>query len=251
MSSLDAAGVLLAAGALAGMVGSAGGITSLISYPALLSVGVPPLAANVANLVALAACWPGSALTSRRELAGTGRWLAHGLPVAAVGGVLGAVLLLSTPPGVFAGVVPFLVVAGSLTLLFQPWLTERRQRQRGDDRLITLVLVGLLAVYGGYFGAGSGVMTLALVLIFVDARLPPANAVKNMVVGATVVAAAAVFMVAAPIDWSAVTPLAVGLFAGSTAGPVIARRVPAVVVRWVVAVLGFVLAAELWLHPGR
>src|SRR4051794_41659546 len=79
-TSTGTAAFLAAAGLVAGVVGTAGGITSLISYPALLAVGVPPLAADVANLVALVACWPGSALVSRRELAGAGRWLARGLP---------------------------------------------------------------------------------------------------------------------------------------------------------------------------
>jgi uncharacterized membrane protein YfcA len=248
-SSLGAAVVLLAAGALAGLVGSAGGITSLISYPALLVAGVPALAANVANLVAVVACWPGSALTSRRELSGTGQWLTRGLPVTAGGGAVGAALLLATPAGTFSRVVPFLVAAGSLALLCQPWLTARRRRHR-DGQLLALVLLGIVSVYGGYFGAGSGVMVLALVLVLVDSRLPRANAVKNMVIGGGTVAAAAVLVVAGPVEWSAVLPLAVGLFAGSTAGPVIARRVPAHIVRQAGAALGFTLAVELWLHAG-
>lgn len=125
-------------------------------------------------------------------------------------------------------------------------MTDRRHRQRRDGQLLTLLLLGLLSVYSGYFGAGSGVMILALVLVLVDARLPQANAVKNMVLGA---ASAAVFIVAGPIDWAAVAPLAVGLFAGSTTGPLIARRVSARTVRWAVAALGFTLAVELWLNP--
>jgi uncharacterized protein len=249
MSSIGAAELLLVSGALAGIVGTAGGITSLISFPALLVVGVPPLAANMANLVALVACWPGSALASRRELAGTRRWLGHGLPIATAGGALGAGLLLSTPADVFARVVPFLVAAGSLALLAQPPLTAHRQRQHRDGQTLTLVLVGLLSVYSGYFGAGSGVMILALALVSIDAQLPRANALKNMVIGAAAVGSAAVFVLGGPVDWAAVAPLAVGLFAGSTAGPVLARRLPAGVVRWSVAALGLTLAAELWLHP--
>src|SRR3954466_9110855 len=84
-TSPGTAAFLAAAGPVAGVVGPPGGITSLISSPALLAVGVPPLAADVANLVALVACWPGSALVSRRELAGAGRWLARGVPVAGGG----------------------------------------------------------------------------------------------------------------------------------------------------------------------
>src|ERR1700753_3116639 len=102
------------AGIVAGVVGTAGGITSLVSYPALLLVGIPALPANVTNIVALVACWPGSALASRPELAGRRSWLLRWLPVAAIGGAAGSALLLSTPGGVFTRVVPFLVLTGSL-----------------------------------------------------------------------------------------------------------------------------------------
>jgi uncharacterized protein len=247
-STIETVGVLLAAGAVAGAVGTAGGITSLVSYPALLAVGVPPLAANVANLVAGVACWPGSALASRRELVGAKAWLTtRGLPVTVAGGSLGSGLLLATGADVFTRVVPFLVIVGSLALLAQPALTLQSQRHRASWP--TLLLLGVVSLYGGYFGAGSGVMILAAVLVLVDASLPRANAVKNMLVGAGAVASSAVFVLAGPVDWAAVGPLAVGLLAGSTAGPVVARRVPARIVRWVAAALGFVLAAELWLNP--
>src|SRR3954471_3322605 len=108
-TSPGTAAFLAAAGVVAGVVGTGGGITSLVSYPALLAVGLPPLAADVANLVALVACWPGSALTSRRELTDSGRWLARGLPLAALGAAGGALLLLTTPSELFGHLVPFLL----------------------------------------------------------------------------------------------------------------------------------------------
>jgi uncharacterized membrane protein YfcA len=249
MSTTPAAALLLAAGALAGVVGTAGGITSLVSYPALLAVGVPPLGANVANLVALVACWPGSALSSRRELAGTRAWLTtRGIPITAVGGALGSGLVLVTSPAVFARVVPFLVAGGALALLASPALTAL-QREHRAGKGITFMVMGLVSVYAGYFGAGSGVMILAVVLVLLDAQLPQANAVKNMLVGAGSVASAVVFVLAAPVDWTAVMPLSAGLLAGSTAGPLVTRRLPAHVVRWAAAVLGLLLAVQLWLHP--
>ena len=109
--------VLVVAGALAGMIGTAGGIMSLISYPALLAVGIPALPANVANIVAGVACWPGSAVASRPELAGRASWLRRWSLAAAAGGGVGAGLLLSTPDQAFNSLVPFLVAAGSLALL--------------------------------------------------------------------------------------------------------------------------------------
>lgn len=251
MTTIVEAGVLLAAGALAGLVGSAGGITSLISYPALLAVGVPALAANVANSVALVACWPGSALASRPELEGRGPWLLRWAPVAAAGGAFGAVLLLSTSAGVFARVVPFLVAAGSLTLLAQPRLAARRQRRQTRHGGLALP-AGLVALslYNGFFGAGSGVMTLALMLVTVDGDLPRANALKNMLIGAATVASAIILAGFGSVDWVAVGPLAAGLFVGATLGPRVARRLPATVLRWAVAVLGLALAVELFVRPG-
>ena len=129
--------LLAAAGALAGVVGTAGGITSLISYPALLWVGIPALQANIANTVAIVACWPGSAAASRPELQGNGPWLRRWTVVAAAGGAAGSVLLLATPAGVFARVVPFLITAGSLALLLQPRITAgSRETGRGGARLL-------------------------------------------------------------------------------------------------------------------
>jgi uncharacterized protein len=106
-------------------------------------------------------------------------------------------------------------------------------------------LVALVSVYSGYFGAGAGVLLLAGVLALVDDRLPEANAMKNMLNGACTVAAALVLVFVGPVAWGAVVPLALGMFAGSTAGPVAARRLPASVVRWAVATFGLVLAVRL------
>jgi len=170
MISAPEAMLIAAAGMLSGIVGTAGGITSLISYPALLAVGVPALPANVANIVALVACWPGSALASRPELQGKAAWLRRWAWVSAAGGAIGAALLLSTSPGAFGRVVPFLVAAGSLALLLQPRLSALRKNP--DHTNTPLLLGGLLSVsaYNGYFGAGSGVMTLSLLLHTVGAK---------------------------------------------------------------------------------
>jgi uncharacterized membrane protein YfcA len=242
--------LILAAGTLAGIVGTAGGITSLVSYPALLAAGVPALAANVANIVALVACWPGSALASRPELHGRAGWLGRWMLVAAAGGAAGAALLLLTPAAAFADVVPFLVMAGSLVLIVQPRLSALREGSAGNNTLI--LMAGLVAVsaYGGYFGAGSGVMTLALLLITVDQHVARANALKNILVGAASLVAAAALVFLVPVDWAAAVPLAAGLLAGSLIGPRLARRLPAALIRWFAALLGAGLAVKLWVDPG-
>jgi uncharacterized protein len=228
-----AAGVLVAAaGVVAGIVGTAGGITSLISYPALLAVGVPALTANVANIVALVTCGPGAALASRPELAGRVGWVRRWSLVAAAGGMAGAALLLLTPAGSFGRIVPYLVAL-----------------RDGHGRGKTVVLLaGLLAIstYSGYFGAGSGVLTLALLLFTVDSHLARANALKNVIVGVATATSALILVLAGPVDWTIVLPLAAGMFTGSLIGPKVARRVPAGVLRWLVALVGLGLAAWLW-----
>jgi uncharacterized protein len=248
ISAADA-GLLVGAGVVAGVVGTAGGITSLVSYPALLAAGVPPLAADVVNIVALVVCWPGAALASRPELEGKGRWVWRWSCVAAAGGVAGAVLLLLTPSHAFDRVVPFLVAGGSIVLLLQPMLSARAGRHTHGNR--PLLFGGLLSVsvYNGYFGAGSGVMTMALVMLTVDDHVARANALKNMVIGAATVAAALVLVAAASVDWAAVAPLAAGTFVGSTVGPRVARRVPPTLLRWLVALVGLGLAVRLWVAP--
>src|SRR6201996_4313767 len=243
---------LIGAGAVAGLVGTAGGITSLVSYPALLLAGVAPLQANIANLIALVACWPGSAVTSQPELRGRGPWLLRWGIVAAIGGTAGSLLLLNTSAGVFGRMVPFLVAAGSLALLFQPWLAARpawHSRPRRGKALVLPTGLLTLSVYNGYFGAGSGVLLLALLLLTTDPHLATANALKNMVVGAATITSAVLFAVLTRVDWPAVGALACGVFVGSLAGPWVARRLPPAILRWLVAFTGLALAVHLWIDP--
>ncbi len=250
-TSIADAALLLGAGLLAGAEGSAGGITSLISYPALLAVGIPPLPANVTNAVALAASWPGSALGSRPELRGQGQWLRRWALLTAVGAAGGTALLLSTPTGVFDRVVPFLLVFASVSLLLQPVVTAWQERHLSrSNRFILPCGLFAVSVYSGYFGAGAGIMVLGLLLVTVDPHLARANALKNMILGVADVVAAIGFALFGPVHWTAALPLAVGLLAGSAVGPLITRRVPAKVLRVLIAMAGLGLAVRVWVAPG-
>lgn len=239
--------LLLGAGAAAGIVGSAGGTASLISYPALLAAGIPPLPANITNSVAFMAAWPGSALGSRPELRGQGPWLRRWAPLAAAGSAAGAALLLATPAKTFDRVVPFLLAFAALALLLQPqaaaWLAGRRA---GSSRF--LLPGGLIAVsaYDGYWGAGAGIMTLALLLITREQHLGRSNALKNMLLGVADVTCCVVFIVFWPVDWTAAAPMAAGTLVGSMIGPSLTRHIPGRVLRITAALAGLGLAICLW-----
>ncbi len=239
--------LLLVAGAAAGIVGSAGGTASLISYPALLAAGLPPLAANVTNAVAFVAAWPGSALGSRPELRGQGPWLLRWAPLAAVGSAGGATLLLVTPAGTFGRVVPFLLAFAALTLLLQPQISAWLARRPASSSRF-LLPGGLIAAsaYGGYWGAGAGVMILALLMITTGQGLPRSNALKNMLLGVADVTCCVVFILCWPVDWAAAAPMAVGLLAGSMIGPSLTRHIPGHILRIIAALAGLGLAIYLW-----
>jgi uncharacterized membrane protein YfcA len=243
--------LLIAAGIVAGVMGSAGGITSLVSYPALLAVGIAPLPANVTNVVALMGSFPGSALGSRPELRGELTWLRRWAPLAAAGGALGVVLLLLTPSHVFNHLVPFLLLAAALLLLLQPRIS-RWHRDRGAHAGNLILGAGIFAVsaYSGYFGAGSGIMVLALLLITVNESYIKANALKNMIVGVATVAAAVGFLIFGPVRVVAAIWLGAGLLVGSYLGPKVARRLPGNALRFFAAVLGVGLAIWLFVSPG-
>ena len=239
--------LLLVAGALAGTVGSAGGTASLISYPVLLAVGLPPLAANVTNSIAFVAAWPGSALASRPELAGQRPFLRRVAPLALAGSAAGAALLLVTPSRTFDLVVPYLLAFAALAVALQPRVSAWLERHAGRGRRL-LLPGGLIAAsaYDGYWGAGAGVLTLAVLMIATDQPLARCNALKNMVLGLADVTCCVVFICCWSVDWAAAVPMAAGLLAGSMIGPSLTRRVPARLLRVVVAAAGLGLAVHLW-----
>ncbi|MFC5500758.1 sulfite exporter TauE/SafE family protein [Lysinimonas soli] len=237
---------LTAAGVAAGIIGTAGGITSLVAYPALLAVGIPPLSANVTNSIALLGSGLGSSLGSRPELREHGATVRRWAPIAVIGAVAGAVLLLATPPGVFAWVVPFLVASAAALLLLQPRITRwHTARDRPIAGWSILAAVFGVAVYDGYFGAGSGVLMIAVILILIDHELARANALKNVLLFIADLLPAVLFALAGPVVWAAVLPLGLGALGGGLIGPHLMRRAPRNALRIAIALLGFGLAAWL------
>ena len=232
------------------------GLASLFSYPALLAAGLPAVAANVTNTVALTFTSVGAAAGSRPEL--TGQWptVRRFAALTALGGALGAGLLLITPPGAFEKVVPVLIGGAGAVLLFQPQIRAAVLRKAGrddpDHHSGPFVLAGILAVavYGGYFGAAAGVMLLALLLVALPVSLLQGNAIKNVLLGVSNAIAAIGFALFAPVDWWAVLPLAAGALVGARLGPVLARHLPPTALRVGIALAGLglavVLAVQAW-----
>ncbi len=252
MTPIGEAVFLCFAGILGGTATSAGAIASLISYPALLAVGVPALAANVTNAVAVLGTGLASTLASGPELRGTGPRLQRWSLSIMAGAAAGAALLLSTPEELFVWAVPFLVAIGALLLLAQPRISAWRTAHQGEGPG-SMLPYGLFAVgiYNGYFGAASGIMLLALLMITAEARLSHANALKNVLLGVSDIVAAAAFIAFGPIDWPAAIPLGIGFLIGGFIGPTLARRAPAGFLRVAIAVVGLALAVGLFVTAVR
>jgi uncharacterized membrane protein YfcA len=245
-------GLLVLAGVSAGLVGSIAGLASLISYPALLAVGIPPVTANMTNTVAMSLLGVGSVSASRPELAGQRRRMLRQIPAGVLGGVVGAALLFLTPSDAFERIVPVLIALASAAMLLSRPPTEladegaldQRRHPHRDPRWLPLGTFSV-AIYGGYFGAAAGVLMLAMYLLTTGEGLPRGNALRNVVLAAANGVAAVGFVVLGSVAWLAALPLALGLFAGGRLGPRIVRRAPQQLLRRGIAAAGLALAAYL------
>lgn len=241
----DHLALLLVAGLLAGLIGSGAGLASLVSYPALLLTGLPPLAANVSNTVALTISSLTSVPASWPELRGQVRRLVPYVLVALVGGVVGMVLLLAFPAEAFEAIVPWLIALASVALLARPWLQKLRSDDLGEHHPLVVSAVGLVCVYGGYFGAAAGVLVMAVIGAVVPDRWAYVNASKNVLLAVSNLTASIGFLLLGPVVWSATLPLAAGALVGAALGPAVVRRLPETPVRLVIGVAGLALAVRL------
>ena len=243
--------LLLAAGTLGGILSTAVSIASLVTYPALLALGVPPLSANMTNTVSLVLTGAGSVLSSGPELTGQGRRVIRLGIVTAAGGAAGAAVLLLTPASTFTLVVPVLIGGASLLLLFQPRLKALSPAAGGGNKLVHGVALFAVAIYVGYFGAAAGVMLLVVLSMMIEESLVTVNAVKNAISGMANATAAVCFAWFGDVRWVFVVPLAAGFLAGGWIGPKLVRKVPPGPFRVVVSLCGVGLAVRLGLSAYR
>jgi uncharacterized membrane protein YfcA len=248
MSVLEAL-LVLAVGFFAGSINTIVGSGSLVTFPTLLAIGYSPVVANVSNTVGLVFGSISGAYGYRRELQGQQRRVTVLGTGSFVGGLTGAVLLLTLPSSVFDDVVPVLILIACALVILQPRLSAmvaaRRTKvvEHGGAALWGLVLAA--GVYGGYFGAAQGVILLSLLGIFIADDLQRLNGVKNVLAAIANGVAAIVFVFAADVAWDVAALIAVGSITGAQFGAHFGRRIPAPLLRGVIVVVGLIAAIKL------
>jgi len=241
---------IFAAGVGAGGVDAVVGSGTLITFPTLLAFGLPPVVANVSNNIGLVPGNVSGAVGYRRELVGQRGLLARLGPLAAVGGLAGAVLLLWLPAAAFRLIVPVLILISCELVLIDPrvgaWLAARREG--GRARHSSLVLgagIFLSGAYGGYFGAAQGVLVIGLLGMVLHENLQHVDAAKNVLVAIVNGIAALVFVLFAHVAWVAVLLIAAGSTIGGLLGARYGRRLPSAALRWLIVVVGVVVSVKL------
>jgi len=236
--------ILFAAALAAGLFNALAGGGSIFTFPALVAIGVPPILANVTNTVALCPGYVGGVLAQRRDLKGQGRRMLILLPVAAAGGIAGALLLTRTSDATFRALVPLLVLGACFLLAVQDRVRALLQRRHAHIALgWAIPPVLLAAIYGGYFGAGLSVMFLAMIGLAVEDNLTRLNALKQVMSLVTNIAAALLFAATAPVVWPAAGVMALGALIGGGLGGRLAGAVRPATLRLIVVATGLVIAA--------
>jgi len=241
--------LLVIGGVVAGIFNGVAGGGSLISFPLLLALGYPALTANITNTVGIWPGYVGGAAGFRKEIADQRGHLSRLAPVALLGGVSGAILLLTTPSSLFTRLAPWLVLGAAALFAAQPLLRRALSGSaHSPTRARTLpLLVGtfLASVYGGYFGAGMGVMFLAILGLALPDSIARTSGLRTALSILVNGVAAAVFLIHGGLVWAAVGLLAAGSLIGGWIGARIALAIPAGALRVVVVVIGLGTAIRL------
>jgi len=243
VSPFEVAAILLA-GLAAGTINTVVGSGTLITFPTLLAFGVPPVTANVSNTVGLVPGSVSGAIGYRAELAGQRTRLLRLGSASLVGGAAGAVLLLWLPSKAFDTIVPALIGLGVLLVVLGPSVTRRvaaratREAPPEHGAAWVWLAVMLTGVYGGYFGAAQGVLLVAVLGIGIADSLQRHNATRTVLAAIVNAVAAVVFIVVAHVDWTVAGLIAAGSIVGGQLGATIGRRLPALVLRGVIVVVG-------------
>jgi hypothetical protein len=237
-----------AAALAAGLVNALAGGGSLLSFPALTAAGLPALVANLTNTVALTPGYLGATVGQRQQLRGQASRLTTLLPAAGLGGLVGALLLLHTSERLFYSLVPWLLLLGSGLLWVQPplrrWIVQRQQSQGRKIPSETQAILPILlaSIYGGYFGAGLGVILLAVLALTLEDSITRLNGLKQALSLASNSTAACVFVGSGQVQWGAAVLMAAGALVGGALGGKLAGKVNPDTLRTLVVIVGVSLA---------
>jgi uncharacterized membrane protein YfcA len=249
--------LLFGAAVMAGMINSVAGGGTLVTFPALVWAGRPEIIANATNTFALVPGTLASAYGYRGELVKAPRKFLYLLIPSVVGGVIGAILLKITPPATFAALVPFLVLFATILFMLQGPIQRRlRSAASANEEATARWMIGasfyqfLVAIYGGYFGAGIGILMLAVLGIMGLSDIHQMNGLKN-IFGSMINGVAAVYFVfAGLVDWPSAILMAAGSIAGGYGAAGVARRMGQTFVRRLVILIGFAMGISLFFKQG-
>lgn len=242
--------LLLAASFGAGTINTVVGSGSLLTFPVLLALGIPPVPANIANSAGLAVGNIAGVWGYRHELKEQGRSLIPLIAATAIGAFLGAILLLQLPPGVFTVIAPALIVVGCVLVVVQPLISKAAgggqeiepdlaaQQPNNIQKRLAVVTTFVTGSYGGYFGAAQGVIIVGALGVLLRKPLQHINAIKNALQTVAGWCATVIFLAVAELHWPAVVVIALGSLLGARFGAVIGKRIPPWALRSCVVVVG-------------
>lgn len=236
----------------AGAVNALAGGGTLLSFPVLVAVGVPPVAANITNAVALCPGYFGATLAQLPNLKGQRAKLLLLVPIAVLGGLAGGMILVRTGERIFTALVPWMILAASLLLAVQEpvkkFVAKRLSNpsHKHHTALLSALPIAAAAIYGGFFSAGMSVLLLAVLGMTLDDSLTRLNALKQVLAFSVNIAAAVFFLFSDQVVWTAAVVMAVGALIGGAIGGKVAGKLPPAVLRWVVVVLGIAIAIVYW-----
>ena len=244
---------IFGAGLAAGTINTVVGSGTLITFPTLLGFGFPPVLANVSNNVGLVPGVLSGIYGYRKELEGQRARVLRLGSASLLGGIVGAILLLVLPQSAFKAIVPALIALALVMVVGQPWLAKQvAARQNAEEKTenqvggpILWILVFLMGIYGGYFGAAQGILLLGLLGITFSDNLQRINAVKNVLACVVNAVAAVIFIAATHIDWTAAGLIAAGSVIGGQVGARVGRRLPPLALRALIVCVGIAALVRL------
>jgi uncharacterized membrane protein YfcA len=237
----------------AGAVNALAGGGTLISFPVLIAVGVPPVAANVTNAIALCPGYFGATIAQLPNLKGQRAQLLLLVPVAVIGGLIGGIILLRTGERTFTALVPWMILVASLLLAIQEPLKRfvgkrlSNPAHKHHTMALSALPIAAAAIYGGFFSAGMSVLLLAVLGLTLDDTLTRLNALKQVLAFSVNIAAVVFFLFSDQVVWSAAAVMAIGALIGGALGGRLAGRLPPAALRRTVVIAGVCIAVVYWL----